>query len=121
MTELQTVIKRSWQSHFWTNVATTAVLTLSFSLVFGAFLGTRNLSQILTVWGNEIQVTAYLKDDISTDQKVFLETLIRAESGFESVTYIDKDKAFQSFEKGLSSYGPKFMESISSAGENPFR
>jgi cell division transport system permease protein len=120
MTDVKKIIKNSWQSHFWTNFATTAVLTLSFSLVFGALLGSRNLGQILSLWGDQIQVTIYLNDNISATQKENLEKQIHDEPGFDTITYVDKSQAFKSFEKSLSSYGPKFMESVSSAGDNPF-
>ena len=78
------------------------------------------LGQVLSLWGEQIQVTVYLQDGIDPNDRTSIEKLVREEPGFESVEYIDKEKAFKSFEKGLSSYGPKFMESVSSAGDNPF-
>jgi cell division transport system permease protein len=120
MNDFKKIILNSWQSHFWTNLATTAVLTLSFCLVLGAVLCSRNLTQVLSVWGEQIQVTVYLKDNISNSNREAILTTIQNEAGFDSSTYINKQKAFSSFEKSLSGYGPKFMESVGSAGDNPF-
>lgn len=120
MGEIAGVLRRSWQSHFWTNLATTGVLTLSFSLILGALLFITNLSRLFTLWGEEIQITAYLKDEITADQKNDLEHFLKNKSGIESFSFVDKAQAAQSFEKSLSSYGPQFLKSLKTEGENPF-
>src|SRR5690349_3978578 len=120
MSEITSILRRSWQSHFWTNLATTGILSLSFTLILGALLFTSNLSRIFSVWGDEIQITVYLKDDISFEQVKATEAGIKGFDGIESIQYIDKNTAASLFEKSLSSYGPNFLKSIKSEGENPF-
>ncbi|MDZ4676269.1 MAG: permease-like cell division protein FtsX [Oligoflexia bacterium] len=120
MSEFSATIWRSWKSHFWTNAATTAVLTLSFALVYGAILFTTNLGRILAVWGDEIQITIYLSDDITQDQIANLEKTISSENGIDKLLYVDKVKAKSSFEKSLSSYGPNFLKSLENDKDNPF-
>jgi cell division transport system permease protein len=120
MEEIAGVLKRSWQSHFWTNLATTGVLTLSFSLILGSLLFITNLSRLFTIWGDEIQITIYLKDDITAAQKTSLESLLKDRGGVENFSYMNKADAATSFEKSLSAYGPQFLKSLKSDGENPF-
>jgi cell division transport system permease protein len=120
MADLRATLWRSWKSHFWTNAATTGVLTLSFALIFGAALFTTNLGRILAVWGDEIQITIYLKDDITGEQIKNLEASLTKVNGIENVQFVDKGKAKQSFEKSLSSYGPNFLKSLENDQDNPF-
>jgi cell division transport system permease protein len=120
MSEITAVLRRSWVSHFWTNLATTAILTLSFTLILATILFTTNLSRIFSVWGDEIQITVYLKDDISPDALRAAEAAMKAQDGVESVQYTDKKAAESSFEKSLSSYGPNFLKAIKTDGDNPF-
>src|ERR1700733_9894881 len=101
MVEIAGVLRRSWQSHFWTNLATTGVLTLSFSLILGALLAITNLSRLFSVWGDEIQITVYLKDEITDQDKKSLEDNLKKIGGVESFSYLDKNGAAQSFEKSL--------------------
>jgi cell division transport system permease protein len=120
MSDIFGILRRSWQAHFWTNLATTGVLTLSFSLILGTLLLISNLSRLFSVWGEEIQITVYLKDEITPDQRKALEMNIKNKAGIESFSYMDKNQAASSFEKSLSSYGPQFLKSLKSDGENPF-
>lgn len=118
--EIKAVLRRSWQAHFWTNFATTGVLALSFGLILGTILLTGNLKRLLTVWGDEIQITIYLKDDITQDQKQDIEKILALETGVEKTKYMDKTAAADSFEKSLKSYGPNFLKSLKSELDNPF-
>ncbi len=120
MEDISGVLKRSWQSHFWTNLATTGVLTLSFSLILGTILFITNLSRLLTLWGDEIQITVYLKDEITDLEKKALESTFKEKDGVENFSFITKSEAANSFEKSLSAYGPQFLKSLKSEGENPF-
>ncbi len=120
MNELKSVLLRSWQSHFWTNTATTGVLTLSFSLILGILLFTTNLGRFLAVWGDEIQITVYLKDTVSAEQLGAIKRGFQSERAIEGFQYINKEAAQASFEKSLSSYGPDFLRAIQGDNENPF-
>lgn len=120
ITEIKGIILRSWQNHFLTNFATTIVLAMSFSLILGTILVSFNLERLLTVWGNEVQITIYIKDHILPEDKTALEKSLHDHPGVESVQFISKEVAGLAFEKSLSHYGPNFIESIKTDGENPF-
>src|ERR1700688_3785241 len=99
MGEITATLRRSWQSHFWTNLATITILTLSFSLILGAILFTSNLSRVFSVWGQEIQITVYLKDGLTEGIRKAAEETIKNQAGVESLQYVDKNDAATSFEK----------------------
>src|ERR1035438_2094471 len=105
ISEISRIIWRSWRSHFWTSVATTTVLTLTFSLILGTLLFSTNLSRLLMVWGDEIQVTLYLRDDITAAQKNALESTIQSDPSVASFKYVNKQEAAKSFQKSLSQLG----------------
>jgi cell division transport system permease protein len=118
--EIIGVLRRSWQAHFWTNLATTCVLTLSFSLICGTLLLSTNITRLFAVWGNEVQVSVYLKDSITAPEKQSLEEALKHNSTIESFSFTDKDTAEKSFERSLSSYGSSFLNSLKNVGDNPF-
>jgi cell division transport system permease protein len=114
------ILKRSWFSHFWINLATTGVLALSFGVIFGTFLISNNLSKLFTVWGEEIQITMYLQDSITLDQKNDLEAKLKNLDSVADFNFIDKNAAAQSFEKSLKNYGPHFLTTLKNDVGNPF-
>lgn len=120
MNELIKTLKRSWMSHFWTNLATTGVLTLSFGLILATFLIVNNMGRALTVWGEEILVTVYLKEGIKPEQQKNLEKVFSKEPILDKFEYVDKKTAMKSFESSLKSYSVDLVESIKDEDENPF-
>jgi len=81
---------------------------------------TTNMARLFSVWGEEIQITVYLKDSISADDAQSVKTIIENQSEVEKVQYVDKESAAVSFEKSLASYGANFMKSFREEKENPF-
>src|SRR5690348_15905343 len=120
MAEIGAILRPSWQSHFWTNLATTAILTSSFSLILGAALLMTNLSRLFAVWGDEIQITVYLKDTITADDTRSIKSTIEGQTEVEKVQFVDKQAAASSYENSLASYGPNFLKSLKEDKENPF-
>jgi len=106
ISEIAAILRRSWQSHFWTNLATTAILTLSFSLILGAILVTTNMARLFSVWGDEIQITVYLKDNISADDERAAKTTIENQAEIERVQFIDKNSAAALLKKVCRLTGP---------------
>jgi len=114
------IIFRSWKHHFLTNLATTTVLSLSFMVMAGLWLGSHNVSHLMNRWGEDIQLTVYLKDSATSPQTQAIEAAIRAQNGIENVQFIDKQKASETFKQSLASYGPNFLKALSEEGESPF-
>ncbi len=80
-----------------------SILTIAFSLVvFGAyFFGYLNLQQTLTRWRADIQVIAYLKDDISRRQLQQLRDFCRRQPEVARVVYVSKKEALARFRESL--------------------
>ncbi|MBW1645206.1 MAG: ABC transporter permease [Deltaproteobacteria bacterium] len=90
-----------------------SILTIAFSLVvFGAyFFGYLNLQQTLSRWRADIQVIAYLKDDISRRQLQQLETFCRRQPEVAKVVYVSKKEALQRFRESLGQ-GSRLLEGL---------
>ena len=59
------IIARSWRQHFALQFATVTVLSATFSVVAFMLCLSFNFQRVLTVWGEQVQVSAYLEDGVS--------------------------------------------------------
>lgn len=117
--ELMLSLKRSWQSHFLTNIATITVLTLCFCLVLGLILVNYNLGRALAVWGEDVQLTVYLNDEITSAQKTEIESKLRGDSRVESVKFVSKGEAAKTFQSNVKELGAGVLDAVMEDG-NPF-
>ncbi len=118
--EFKNIIARSWKHHFWTNAATTAVLTLSFAVLGSLWLGSFNMGLLMERWGQNIQLTIYLKDTATKEEIAGIEAAIKNSSVVQTVQFVGKENAAETFKASLASYGPNFLKSLSEDNENPF-
>lgn len=102
-------IGRSWQKHFAMQFATATVLTATFSVVvFMLSLG-MSFQRVLTVWGEQIQISAYLDDALTNPAIADLKASLEARSEVEAVTYISKAQAANLFRDQMASYAPDLL------------
>lgn len=102
-------IGRSWQKHFGMQFATVTVLTATFSaVVFMLSLG-MSFQRVLTVWGEQIQISAYLDDGLNEQTVADLKKAIEARPEVESVSHISKPQAAHLFRDQMASYAPELM------------
>ncbi|MBK9293456.1 MAG: ABC transporter permease [Oligoflexia bacterium] len=113
-------LKRSWISQFWMNLSTFAVLSLSLGLIYGTVLFSHNTSRLFSVWGEEIQITVYLTDNISESQIEQIKKKLESSEYIVRHDFIDKVQAAKLFEKSLKNYGPQFLSSLKSEVGSPF-
>lgn len=94
-----------------------AVVNISMSLtLFGAFLvGIMNVNSFVEGLGNRLEVVAYLKDGISDELLKELEDEIKRYPEVRGTSYISKDEALASLDKGLAGE-PSILEGLE---ENP--
>lgn len=57
-----------------------------------------NLNSFLSNWNREVQLMVYLKDDITQQQLVDVETLLQQSSNVETVTFISREDAWADFQ-----------------------
>lgn len=102
-------IGRSWQKHFGMQFATVTVLTATFSaVIFMLSLG-MSFQRVLTVWGEQIQISAYLNDGLNETMVSELKKSLESRSEVESVSYISKPQAATLFRDQMASYAPELM------------
>jgi cell division transport system permease protein len=91
------------KGNWFANLATVGIIALSM-LIFSAFsLIAFNLSSLLTVWEDRIQVVTYLKKNISSDDVEGLLVNVRLIHGIEVVKYVSSSAALAFMEKKLGS------------------
>ena len=96
--------KRSWALQITTLiVATSCFLVMSSSLLIS-----QNLKKILTLWGEDIQMTVYISPDIEAAQKEKIEEYFRSEKGIKEGKLISQDEALHDFRGQLSTLCSRF-------------
>lgn len=90
-------------------LATLAVLSGTFTVIVVFFLVYQNLSQILSHWGQSVQMTAYLTDDLSTQELTTLESQLQNLDSFSHINFISKDEALERFRTQMAGAMPEFL------------
>jgi len=82
-----------------------AVVTIGVSLVLvGAFaLLVRNMEELLGEFGDDLQVTAYLEEELTSEARRDLEALILTVEGVGGVRMVSKAEALERFRAGVGS------------------
>ena len=86
--------------------STLLVVTACFVVMGGALLLSQNLERMLTLWGDDIQMTVYLSEDITTDQQAEIEKTLKETPEVGSVSLVTQEKALNDFRGQLASYAP---------------
>lgn len=101
---------RSWKNHSVVQVTTLIVLTGTFFIVT-VFVSTfQNLDQVLTRWGENVEMTAFLNDDIDLETLNSISKKIAEKEFVNSVKYISKDQAVEAFLSQMGSFAPDLID-----------
>jgi len=94
-----------------------SMLTIAVAaLVLGGFLTvTVNLDRVLARWSSTAEVSVYLRDDISPDQRVALNQLLTSEPVVASRTFVSKADALGRFARDF----PDLAAGLDAGAENP--
>jgi cell division transport system permease protein len=99
---LRRVRRSLWQSR-WTHLLTTGTLAIAL-FVFGAFvLVQRNIEHQLKGWGDQLEITAYLKNEADSDTTARLVERVHSWPGIARVQVIDREQAWHDFQLALGS------------------
>lgn len=98
--------RKNWLLKF----STLIVLVACFCVFDGALLGSKNLKNILTQWGEEAQLTVYLKSSVDVSEKEEIEGRIKQHEIIDSVTYISPEMAMNDFKKNMKNYAPEGLQ-----------
>lgn len=98
-------LKRNWTLQF----STLIVVTACYAIVCGSFLLSQNLQKILTVWGEELQMTVYLSENTEANDVESLQKKIESNPNVGKVHFVSKEKALEDFRGQMASYAPDLM------------
>src|SRR5437868_4171543 len=98
-------LKRNWTLQF----STLIVVTACYLVVCGSMLLSQNLRKILTVWGEELQMTVYLSENTEAPDVESLQKKIEANPNVGKIKFISKEKALEDFRGQMASYAPDIL------------
>ncbi|MGE0632789.1 MAG: cell division protein FtsX [Pseudobdellovibrionaceae bacterium] len=102
-------IFRSWQKHFVLQFSTVAVLFGTFFIIcFFGVLGI-NLQKVLSLWGEQSQMTVYLKNDLTEQSKTKIQQFLKAQKGVKEVRLVTRTEALDEFKNQIGSYAPELL------------
>jgi cell division transport system permease protein len=89
-----------WQL-LWTHMLTAGTMALTLFVLGGFMLLESNLQQLLKSWGQQIQITAYLVNDLAPSDVTGLIQRVEAMPEVERVRHISQDQAWRDFRAAL--------------------
>ena len=110
--------RRSWVHHTGMQLATLTVLAATFTVVSFVLMLSFNLKRILNSFGDGVQMTVYLNEDVSNDRVRNLKNELEAMPEVAQVTYVSREIATSNFKQQMASYAPDLLGDSSFA--NPF-
>lgn len=105
---------RSWRHHFGIQFTTLLVLAGSFSVISGFICIHINAQSFLSKWGDKVQLSVYLDDEVTEVQKGAITAKLKDLNKFKSIGVITKQMAAESFQKEMADYAPDLL------GDNDF-
>jgi cell division transport system permease protein len=83
----------------WLSAAAVAVMVITLTIVLFSVIARATFNNTIAQINDKIDVSVYLKDDVSVQQKDTLIDQVRQLNSVKSVTYISKDQALESYKK----------------------
>jgi cell division transport system permease protein len=94
--------RKNWALKF----STLIVVTACFVVMTSALVVTQNFRDIVTMWGDEVQMTVYLSPEISLQGKDFIENKLRDSQKIADVQFVNQEQALHELRGQLASYAP---------------
>lgn len=110
---------RSWKNHSVVQATTLLVLTGTFFVVALFISVYENLDQVLTQWGENVEMTAFINDDIDLETLTNTGKLIGEKQFVKEVKYISKEQAVENFLSQMGSFAPDLIEDKSFSNPLP--
>jgi len=97
---LREAFRSLWRNAFMT-IASVATMALSLIMLGMFILMGLNLNHMADQVESTVEISVYLKDDITAEELADLETQFKGLNGVEELTYFDKEKALERFRERL--------------------
>jgi cell division transport system permease protein len=108
---------RNFMRNAWLSTAATAVMTITLSIVVLSFISNSALTSTIKGVTDKIDVSIYLNDAVTPDQRLAFQHALEANSNVESVTYRSKAQALSIYE-AQNKNNPTILQGLQFAG-NP--
>jgi cell division transport system permease protein len=89
--------------------STILILTASFSVISGVLLLRENLQRVLTLWGESLQMTVYLSENVSPETTNEIATSLKNDDRLDKVEFISNETALTKFREQMASYAPDLL------------
>lgn len=109
MQSLWANVRRSWYHHAWLQIATLTVLTATYGVILVFLTFGYNLKSILSLWGDSVQMTVYVDDEITAEKVESLGGQIRTIEGVEEVKFVSRQEAAEKFKMDMSGFMPEMV------------
>ena len=91
-------------------------IAIAFSTLGGFLLVSVNVQDVLDRWLQAAEMSVYLHDTASADDRVALEQFLRAQPIVAEVEYVSRERALERFQNDF----PELRDVTTGIGENPF-
>ena len=102
-------IRRSWLHHGWLQFATLSVLVASYSVILGFLTFGYNLKSVLSLWGDSVQMTVYLKEELEPEKITKIGEMLKAMESVEEVRFVSRREAAEKFKLDMSGFMPEMV------------
>lgn len=95
----------------WTlRISTFIVVAACFVVMGFSLILSQNFQRILTLWGEDVQMTVYLSSDLSEQGRQDIEKLLKDSGKVSQVTLVTQEKALSDFRTQLAAYAPDLSQ-----------
>jgi cell division transport system permease protein len=94
-------VRSSLRQLLWSHLLTAGIMAMTLFIFGGFMLLETNLQQLLKGWGDQIQITAYLNNDVVADDVRDLIQRVQAMAEVERVRYTSQEQAWRDFQAAL--------------------
>lgn len=98
------------QKNLALKISTLVVVTACFVVMGAGLLISQNFKNILTMWGENVQMTVYLSQDLSSQGREDLEKFLKNTGKVGQISYVTQEKALSEFRTQLASYAPDISQ-----------
>jgi cell division transport system permease protein len=89
--------------------ATMTVLLASFCVIAGVLTMSHNLSNVLTLWGESLQVSVYLDESATPEGISAVDRFLNQDRNVDKINFVTKEQALNQFRDQMASYAPDLL------------
>lgn len=85
-------------------VTAISIIGATFAVILGFYLLSKNISHILSIWGESNKLIVYLDSDTEDDTRRLIQRRLEKNNFFEKVAFFSKEQAIEDFNAQISGY-----------------